>query len=85
MTGKSHFSPIRVLDTSLPASGSVYMNERPKMGSKQGGLNVHLWVSASEMLFGNSPICRSDELREMLSRQPGSFDPWSEKPVAAGA
>jgi hypothetical protein len=22
------------------------MNERPKLGSEQGGLNVHLWVSA---------------------------------------
>jgi hypothetical protein len=40
----SHVSPIRVLDKSLPASGSVYMNERPKLGSEQGGLNVHLWV-----------------------------------------
>jgi hypothetical protein len=48
-------------------------------------VNVRFWVSASDMLFGNSPICRSDELREMLSRQPGSFDPRSEKPVAAGA
>jgi hypothetical protein len=44
MAVKPHFSPIRVLDTSLPASGSVYMNERPKLGSEQGGLNVHLWV-----------------------------------------
>lgn len=40
----SHFSPLRFLDTSLTASGSVYMNERPKLGSEQGGLNVHLWV-----------------------------------------
>ncbi len=26
--------------------GSVYMNERPKLGSEQGGLNVHFWVFA---------------------------------------
>jgi hypothetical protein len=44
MAGKSQFSPFRVLDTSLTASGSVYMNERPKLGSEQGGLNVHLWI-----------------------------------------
>ncbi|MGU3317459.1 hypothetical protein ACLBWH_18100 [Sphingomonas sp. M6A6_1c] len=29
-----------------PLSGSVDMNERPKLGSEQGGLNVHLWVKA---------------------------------------
>jgi hypothetical protein len=44
----SHFSPIRVLDTSLPASGSVDMNEQAKLGSEQGGLNVHFWVLPSE-------------------------------------
>lgn len=43
-TGLSYFSPICVLDTSLTASGSVYMNERPKLGSEQGSLNVYLWV-----------------------------------------
>jgi hypothetical protein len=34
----------RGIDTSLTASGSVYMNERPKLGSEPGGMNVHLWV-----------------------------------------
>lgn len=38
------FSPFRFLDTSLTASGSVYMNEQRKLGSDQGGLNVHKWV-----------------------------------------
>jgi hypothetical protein len=42
MMGLSYFSPFRVLDPSLTASGSVYINERPKLGSEQGGLNVHL-------------------------------------------
>jgi hypothetical protein len=42
--GKSHFSPFRVLDTSLTVCGSVYMNEGPKLGSGQSGLNVQLWV-----------------------------------------
>jgi len=46
-TASFHFSPIRGLDASLIASGSVYMNERPKLGSDQGGLNVHLWVTAA--------------------------------------
>jgi hypothetical protein len=41
-------SPIRVLDTSLTASGSVYLNKRPKLGSEQGGLNVHLWVETAD-------------------------------------
>ena len=53
MAGKSQFSPFRVLDTSLTASGSVYMNERPKLGSEQGGLNVHLWVSTALALLGS--------------------------------
>ncbi|MEN3748344.1 hypothetical protein TPR58_14310 [Sphingomonas sp. HF-S3] len=44
MAATSHFSPIRIRDTSLLASGSVYMNERPKLGREQGGLDVHLWV-----------------------------------------
>jgi hypothetical protein len=39
---RPNFSPFRVADASLMASGSVYMNERPKLGSEQGGLNVHL-------------------------------------------
>ncbi len=50
---KSHFSTFRVLDTSLTASGSVYMNERPKLGIEQGGLNVRLWVFVRKQ----SPQC----------------------------
>ena len=48
-------------------------------------MNDRYWVKASDILLGTSQICRSYDLRDMVSRQPGSFDPRSEKPVAAGA
>jgi len=35
---------MRCCGEGLSKSGSVYMNERPKLGSEQGGLNVQLWV-----------------------------------------
>jgi hypothetical protein len=37
---KSYILPFRVLDLSLTVCGSVYMNERPKLGSAQIGLIV---------------------------------------------
>jgi hypothetical protein len=45
--GKSHFLPFRVIDTSLTVCGSVYVNERPNLGSRQSGLNVRFWVVAT--------------------------------------
>jgi hypothetical protein len=66
MTGLSHFSPFRVLDTSLMASGSVYMNERPKLGSEQGGLTVHLGSLQARLL--NRALCRSTGARHRARR-----------------
>lgn len=42
----SHFSRFRVLDALLPASRSIYMNEWPKLGSAQDGLDDRNWVFA---------------------------------------
>ena len=44
MAATSHFLSFSALCKSLTAIGPFYMNERPKLGSEQGHLNVHLWV-----------------------------------------
>jgi hypothetical protein len=55
MTGLSPFLPFRVLDTSLTVCGSVYMNERPKLGSGKSGLNVQLWVLMLQIMALERP------------------------------